>query len=50
MGCLRRDKWIRDEMLVGGRGECVCEAVYENHMSHVLPPFFSKTKIFEDKM
>ncbi len=24
MGYLRRDKWIRDEMFVSGRGECVC--------------------------
>ena len=50
MGCLRRDQWIRDEMFVGGRVECVCEAIYENHISHVLPPFFAKTKILEDKI
>jgi hypothetical protein len=40
MGCIRRDKWIRDEMYVGGRGECVCEAMSDNHSPHFLPPFF----------
>ena len=27
MGYLRRGKWIRDEMFVSERGECVCVCV-----------------------
>jgi hypothetical protein len=27
MGYLKRVKWIRDEIFVSGRGECVCEDI-----------------------
>ena len=35
MGYVRRGKWIRDEMFVSGRGECICVKVQERSVQFV---------------